>query len=69
MSYANSVDLTLYKFEEFHFRGYLVFQCVEQQSRRAFCSSLQYYLHLSAVPVPILMYSLIEFPSKSSLKW
>ncbi|KRY05151.1 hypothetical protein T12_14007 [Trichinella patagoniensis] len=44
MSYANSVDLTLYKFEEFHPHGYLVFQCVEEQSRRAFCSSLQYYL-------------------------
>ncbi|KRX30534.1 hypothetical protein T06_13604 [Trichinella sp. T6] len=44
MSYANFVDLTLYKFEEFHSHGYLVFQCAEQQSRRAFCSSLQYYL-------------------------
>ncbi|KRZ92201.1 hypothetical protein T08_11719 [Trichinella sp. T8] len=24
---------------------------------------------LSTVPVPILMYSLIEFPSKSSFQW
>ncbi|KRY05272.1 hypothetical protein T12_2150 [Trichinella patagoniensis] len=44
ISYANFVDLTLYKFEEFHPHGYLVFQCVEQQARRAFSSSLQYYL-------------------------
>ncbi|KRX14832.1 hypothetical protein T07_4331 [Trichinella nelsoni] len=43
--------------------------CVEQQSRSAFSSSLQYHLQFQ-IPVPSFLCSLIELPSLASfLSW
>ncbi|KRX34438.1 hypothetical protein T05_3012 [Trichinella murrelli] len=48
MSYSNFFHLTRNKFEECNSHDYLAFQCVEQQSRSAFSSSLQYHLQFQS---------------------